>query len=106
MNDTLQLTEKQIDELADAHIERYEGMIGCGHPAVRVDECRNYLRIWRSIKEKNKNKGDFNTAEDVDFAFVSTALTAGGGISCGGRWASILARRRVRPNAVVHVSLQ
>lgn len=60
------LTVKQVEQLADAHIDRYQGMLDCGHPSVNVAECRAYLTIWLSIKGKNMTAKPDYTQQELD----------------------------------------
>lgn len=47
--------EETIEKLSLRHIGRFAGRIRAGnqgHANIRVDECRMYMKIWKSIKRK------------------------------------------------------
>ena len=49
--------EGMIKALALKHVRRFSDLITAGlagRPNIRVDECKNFLKIWESIKEKGK----------------------------------------------------
>lgn len=46
-----------IKKLSLKHIGRYAGRISAakrGSPHIRIDECRQYLDIWKSIQHKGE----------------------------------------------------
>lgn len=51
------VNSETIEKLSLKHIGRYGGLIRAGlngNPNIRVDECREYVKIWSSIKRKGK----------------------------------------------------
>ena len=46
------LTVAQLVTLADAHIQRFTGMIVSGGRHVNVPECERYLSIWQEVRYK------------------------------------------------------
>jgi hypothetical protein len=39
-----------LERLHRIHVRRYESLIARGGPNVRVDECKQLLRIWDEVK--------------------------------------------------------
>jgi len=64
-------TPAQIAEYAEKQVTMYKRRIESGSPNVRVGECTNYLRIWKSIvtKEgKELNEEEKNEVSDAYYA--------------------------------------
>jgi len=62
---------ENIVKLADEHIALYERRIASGSRFVRVDECQNYLSIWKSIKAKGGVGLSVEEASEVNDAIDS-----------------------------------
>ena len=63
-----------IKALTDKHIAYYRRLIESGRRDVRVNECRGYLKVWKSVAEKDYDWDKLSRIErmEVEDAFFDT----------------------------------
>ena len=62
----LQLTNEQLNAMADQHIIRHQNRLNGNGLGVNHSECTQYLRLWQGIKEKvaaGKSYEELNSRE-------------------------------------------
>jgi hypothetical protein len=65
--------KETIEKLSLKHIGRFAGRIsaaGRGSRGIRVDECRKYMALWKSIKKK----GEWDKLNTVEKAELMDAV--------------------------------